>query len=553
MEKATEILRKIENRNPVEHEGLIKNLTLLGDWRANLHENDIAIRLYEEALLTDPGNSGAKFKLLKLMLSIGNDDRALRLLEAMVNSTVSDADHSQRAALFETIARDNDSDVLFGTIFMATQTTALFGPLMEQLDHAISIARKQDDSWLLSSLLLHKGIAIYHYDKRAERSLESALAAWEESGSVKSKGLEWVVIPVNMQANRLLSSHHFQEARLSSTPEIHIEKLEQISNKRYGSGITDSYARSYFGCYYALHKKDPVKTKAIFLSDMKSALAFLSDDIEYNDHQGYRNLAEISMHAGDDLNALSAWSLLGPSQSHSEAVIEVDEKHPEEPLVTDEKAAGDVTASEEVPSTDERVEHDKESEAEEAVIKNGIHEEAETSDETSAEAKDETKSEPAPSSSEPTPLVVSDAVEEDAPIEESAIVDSPRTGPLNNRCDGRCGKNWYYADDFYCCKICSDVQLCSDCLPDLKAGKLKRFVCHPGHEWLHVPKWDDEEFKEVKSGMVKVGGTIENGKRIGGIIVPVEEWMNMLRDDWGISRSEALEIDADSKPRCTVS
>jgi hypothetical protein len=231
--------------------------------------------------------------------------------------------------------------------------------------------------------------------------------------------------------------------------------MEQISMKRYGAGFLDSYSRSYLGCYYAI-AGDHAKAREVLMSEMMSALALLSDEVDWNDYQGYRHLAEILMHVGDQLNALSTWSLLGPTDGF-----------PEEPA----------------------------------------------------------EGEKVPENTEKPPPLPHDA----------------RSGNLGNMCDGRCGMTWHYADDFYCCVICPDIQLCSGCLGKLKAGTLRRFICNPKHEWLHVPKWNDEEFKETREGKVKIGGDLKDGVRLGYSAVAKEEWLNMLRDEWGIPRLEPKE------------
>jgi len=76
-----------------------------------------------------------------------------------------------------------------------------------------------------------------------------------------------------------------------------------------------------------------------------------------------------------------------------------------------------------------------------------------------------------------------------------------------NQYDGRSGTSWEYADDFYYCKICPDAQLCKDCLARVKKSTLKIFICDSKHDWLHVPKWDNDEFAEVKNNLAKVAQT----------------------------------------------
>ncbi len=67
------------------------------------------------------------------------------------------------------------------------------------------------------------------------------------------------------------------------------------------------------------------------------------------------------------------------------------------------------------------------------------------------------------------------------------------------------------------------------------------FICSPDHDWLHVPKWDDEEYAKVGRGKVKVGGTWDGQGRVGGEVVTIEEWLNLLRDEWGVPRALASD------------
>jgi hypothetical protein len=119
------------------------------------------------------------------------------------------------------------------------------------------------------------------------------------------------------------------------------------------------------------------------------------------------------------------------------------------------------------------------------------------------------------------------------------VIVERQNGYLTNYCDRRvCGKRWDYADDFYCCKICPNVQFCEECQDNLKTGKLKRFICSKNHDWFHIPRWDDEEYMKIGKGNVRIGGEMKDGARVGGQGVPISEWPNLLRDEWGIPRIE---------------
>lgn len=548
MERSLEILRKIESPTEQDHSRILQNLIRLADWEAELEQNELAINHYEETLLMDPNNSEAQAKTLKLMLNIGHDERALQLLDNMSKTKARDADLSQLAINLQQLITADRSAVIFSMIFLVTQKTPFFTNLLEDLDQAIEFARNEERTYDLAMLLLNKGVAIYHFDQREERAPETALSIWEEAGTLEAKEQPWKLMPIRLRAFRLLSQHHLNQALVSSNPGPHIEKLTQTSTRRFGTGFMDPHARSYLGSYYAMIG-DSQKTKAVLMGDMKSALALLSDDVDDNDFQGYLYMADILLHSGDMLNALTAWSLLGPTDGNLES------------LVQNEDVPQGATAA---PSTNGEIHEDSDEEIEENEDKKEEVEgsEAESEADTEAEEKgeggegeEEEEEEEGGGGEEEENAEEEKEQEEDSDSEDEEpgpLTHSDRSGDLGNQCDGYCGKFWSYADDFYCCKICPDMQMCLDCLGKLQAGTLKRWVCSPKHDWLHVPKWDDEQFKEIKEGKVKIGGELKNGVRVGGSIVTKEEWLNLVRDDWGIPRLEKVVLVTEESPALVV-
>lgn len=522
MEKTLEMLRMADVPTEEVHTSILTDLVCIADWEVELQRWDAAINYYEETLLIDPSSSEAQAKLLKLLLTRGQDKRACELLSSMNSTKAKNADLSQLAATLPVLLLEHNSDAIFSMLFAVTQKTPIFTSLLQDMDGAIDFARNEDRDYDYASLLLHKGIALYRYDEREERSPELALSVWEQAGASTSKEEPWRLTPVIARAFRLLSSYHFEHARASPNPAYHIEKMEQYSAKRFGTGATDSHARSYLGCYYAL-AGDRATAKKVFLGDIKAALALLSDDVEENDYQGFYQLADILMHAGDSMNALSAWSLLGPTDGSIE-VPPLDEDLTSEGGPPPAIVNGD--AEEEVLGDGEGRADTKEDDTHNEGNETSEEEEPEEEGEEEGEQKGEDNSIP--------------------PAHDD------RAGDLSNFCDGRCGILWHYADDFYCCKICPDVQFCIDCLGKLKAGTLQRYICKSGHDWLRVPKWNDDEFKEVREKRVKIGGELKGDTRVGFKTVAVEDWLNILRDDWGIPRAGSKELITEDVAKSSV-
>ena len=85
------------------------------------------------------------------------------------------------------------------------------------------------------------------------------------------------------------------------------------------------------------------------------------------------------------------------------------------------------------------------------------------------------------------------------------------------------------------------MQFCKDCRDKLVAGKLPIFICSSEHDWLHIPKWDDKEYAKVGRSKVKIGGTWDGEARVGGEVVTIEAWLDLLRDAWGVPRVRTNE------------
>ncbi|KAJ5767057.1 uncharacterized protein N7511_004673 [Penicillium nucicola] len=100
-------------------------------------------------------------------------------------------------------------------------------------------------------------------------------------------------------------------------------------------------------------------------------------------------------------------------------------------------------------------------------------------------------------------------------------------GPLYIVCDGKCGTKWSFSNDIYACRQCDDIQLDLACLNKLRDGTLEVNGCGKDHEMIHVPAYDAAELEEIGDGNVKVGEQI----------MSVEDWIQRLKENWGIKLS----------------
>ena len=220
----------------------------------------------------------------------------------------------------------------------------------------------------------------------------------------------------------------------------------------------------------------------------------------------------------DDENALAAWSLLAPYTA--QLVIIQDEEQSdapkEDPDADDDSIndGGQVTAGADADSDDEA---DSESEPSSAVESNEGEDDEPASKEDGAENNDDQ-----------SPGTVPEQVTE-------------LYGWLDSSCDG-CGSPWSYVDDIYCCRDCCDVQFDKKCYPKLKGGLLDKTVCHPQHDLLHVPPFDEAKWRQLVS---------KDAVEVGGKEVPRLEWLANIRESWGVTR-ETLEREEEEKSAAAV-
>lgn len=244
--------------------------------------------------------------------------------------------------------------------------------------------------------------------------------------------------------------------------------------------VSQSFVRALLARYYRA-VDDPTKAQETLRPDMELALKLLFDNDKENDWQGYRKLADALMDFGAFKDAQAAWSLIQPTQGIPHLL-----QHPRSPTVP---------ANPDVPSTE---------------VGPPGHAIAEDAQRLSAEDV----------SSSSTPPKLKRANTTISPV-----------GPLNYYCDGRCGTSWTYADNFYICSECIDIQFSEDCLKKLQAGQLEREVCDPGHRFLHVPAWTLVNAELARDGKVLVGDAVRD----------ITVWLEEIKQAWDLDFVDATE------------
>jgi tetratricopeptide (TPR) repeat protein len=480
---------------PNEKDEFVHDLLLVARWQEKLNNLENATSLYAEALEINPFDFRACFDMLKA-LRLAQNDSCARVFFAKTYEEKSGKNKFNRLAnlLFFAAIDTEEAHSRFNTLTELTYRTESFEIIQKAFKDALEIAGESKDVYPQGYLLLYLGVVMARQASGAG-AMKAALDCWGKTCGIL-KSTEWVDSYARYLAAQFLNSHHFQQAidlwDGTKDPQIHPERLKEILNdSASGSARLSLDSSTFLGSYY-LRTDQIHKTKDLYLNPMKEALDMLSDDDLENDSDGYAYLADILLHTGDDVNALSAWSLVTP---HDCARFD------------DSRTPAPGSSQADSPT---------------AELLDTIAPKTNNGDNTDVETR-----------------LADDLVNSDPGPNDGAMEpQKERTGDIYLECMGNCDKVWTFADDMWCCKYCPDTVFCRDCRQKVEDHKLERYWCHAGHDWLFVPPWSDEEFHRIGRGRVRIEGDIVNGKRIGGRIVKIKEWLNMIRTDWGIEIPE---------------
>ncbi|KAL9618621.1 MAG: hypothetical protein Q9160_006662 [Pyrenula sp. 1 TL-2023] len=326
----------------------------------------------------------------------------------------------------------------------------MFQVTLETIESTLSCAKAGKSSAAVDLLACH-GVALTRHSTE-DKHVELALQRWRDCLKLGSRF--WQKWDIVFLAAEFIFNHHYSASRFLSTndPEfkVHEAALEKLINDSNESSFLASrmdYPLARF--YYRAGRAD--KSKELLANEFKSALDWLADNDVENDWVGFVNIAHALLHSGDDLNALTAWSLQGPPERYSKAYSHARTNSGED-----------------------------------------LDPVAQQSKKKSAEAYS---------------------------------------------CDGRCDNPIKYGDGVWACKVCDDRLFDDVYLKNFQNGTLTRFIrCSRDHEWLWIPSWE-AEFAKTGRNCVRVGGEIkENSEWVGGDIVPVEQWLDGVRESWGIEK-----------------
>ncbi|KAL9095949.1 MAG: hypothetical protein Q9165_001947 [Trypethelium subeluteriae] len=480
MEFAFALFREEKDRSKEETEEFVKHLRIAARWQNGLGNFDDSIDKLREAVKLEPRSFASHDDLLKTYHHAKQELEALNFLKEMIEDQNTHLNGIPLGSLYLEYATWFDPVESFEAIFRTAKDDDVSNVAFKALDDVLQHARSEKRDESLPQLLLCHGVVSARHSIAANR-LETALSHWMECYEL-GRNVDAVLLPMSSRtAAQCIFNHHFAIAkrRLAANAEANGGLPRPVDPVFRLDGMFNSDVfRFPLARVYSLSGNNDL-AKKLLLNDMRDGLDILSDEDPDNDYWGYSRIANILVHIGDDLNALSGYSLRGPSGRHTANLG----KHND--VESTSKAVPENSGTEQGPlQTDDG--------------------KAATNDRSNGEA------------------------------------DKGKDEPCHFTCDGGCGKTLTYADTLWCCKVCADVQFEDACFAKLQNGTLTRLVCSFDHAWLEMPSWVDE-FKATGKDRVRVGGEMVGGQRIGGEIIPASEWLDSIRVMWGIEKPTKKE------------
>jgi tetratricopeptide (TPR) repeat protein len=110
-------------------------------------------------------------------------------------------------------------------------------------------------------------------------------------------------------------------------------------------------------------------------------------------------------------------------------------------------------------------------------------------------------------------------------------------------CDS-CSRVWtHMLTECWACQNCLCLQLCTPCHEKLLADNIDPLVCNPKHEFIYLPKFDEEQWSSVPDDMILVGGKL----------MAREQWLSSFRERFEVQQEQidAYKLETARKIKAT--
>lgn len=301
----------------------------LATWKRELGRNEEALAIYEDRLKVYPYDYGTTYNLISLLHGQGQHPKLLELLQSLKDLTDAETgfdlltrnfhEHYERElyndALIASVLGDREFDIVFqgynDAVIAAKELSAMERKAGNSTEEWKAQMCQVDLMTQIARLCQTHGVGNPARIQCAIDHLRRILEVNEiQEGYVVAK-------QVTVRSQLALLCYEKAQEEPESAQE-YLDHLEYATTFRGGDDLTTAFYTSHPTRLLARHhllQGDNEKAMNLLRSYIKVNLDLLSDDDPLNDWQGYNGLAVHLMFAGQDADALAAWSLITPKDS----------------------------------------------------------------------------------------------------------------------------------------------------------------------------------------------------------------------------------------------
>ena len=313
MEKANRRLQELTGQyhKAEDQRKLVDNLIMLAEWQLKLGRSADAISSLETAIKTDANNHLTCSVYLETLVQAEKNTEALETLLEWIRTP----QENNLNKLEKVLAYAAETQRLHQTVFYATRRDDRSKYILQSLqnlkrffddkidgreDIALYERRRSQISFHLAVTLARQG-KTHNHDEIRQQWID-CYQQCEYSAAVDAaqmiSNLYYSLIRENkMQQKEVNSDEHINEF---------IKDLKNPSKAEFDHRL----------CLGSLFMVSGNRQAAeqIFQVEMQRAYEWLLDTDTSNDHWSYEAMGQVLLHAGEDLDALTAWSMWGPGE-----------------------------------------------------------------------------------------------------------------------------------------------------------------------------------------------------------------------------------------------
>ena len=524
MQPVVERLKTLSDPTEKQQERLIDCLEDIATWNKRDGKYDEAVQIYQEILRQDAENYRIVCEILSVLADQNVPQQIIDHLKSLGTETDTKTGNDRLTQLLFTCA---DSEEVYNIISHSARELKRLNLIREIYEKAIEVAEKEKAAsssrdnkqaeviGAIVQLKNHLANSLHRHNEN-EADTKAAVELWKEITTLQvNTRLHWAIYDAKRSAAKQVCLYYMAEARRRAFADpdaahVYVNEIESLLKGLSGERekpLEDYEIQRMLG-YHLASIGQQEQARAHLNSTIKLGVELLSDEDDTNNFEGYIKLADAFMRLKDKDNALAAWSLLGPNnivpQPPAKASPDSTSRPPDVVVSGTSFNALEITG----------------------VGADGAPAAIETT---------MTVTNSDPTALDPLPRGLTRRTTSDLAKKSKALAKVPPKGPLGFYC--HCHRpeclekrgQFTFADDFYYCRQCPDIQFTPECLELLRQGKIRRHICDKDHDFFHVPPWDFEKAWKVGKGNVQVGEKV----------ITVQDWLNGIRRDWGIEQKNS--------------